>query len=89
MNLIAVIIACWQAISIRNVKVGNELLQLNDPRELGFAIGVFGQSFFTGVPLVVVVRTTPLAFYLVSTIIVFLLSTFSMSLVFIPKILAQ
>ena len=88
-SLIAVIIACWQAISIRNVRVGNELLQLNDPRELGFAIGVFGQTFFTGIPLLVVVRKTPLALYLVSTILVFLLSTFSVSLVFIPKILAQ
>ena len=88
-SLIAVIIACWQAISIRNVKVGNDLLQLNDPRELGFAIGVFGQTFFTGIPLVVVVRETPLAFYLVSTILVFLLSTFSVALVFMPKILAQ
>ena len=87
--LIALIIACWQAISIRNVKVGNDLLQLHDPQELGFAIGVFGQTFFTGIPLLVAARKTPLAYYIVSTILVFLLSTFSVSLVFIPKILAQ
>jgi hypothetical protein len=88
-HVAAVIVACWQAIAIRNVKVGNAFLQLNDPRYTSLAIGSLAQGFCTGMPMALVVRTLPLAHYLVTTVILSLLSVVCLSFVFIPRILAQ
>jgi hypothetical protein len=88
-HVAAIIFACWQAIAIRNVKVGNAFLQLNDPRYTSLAIGSLAQGFCTGMPMVLVVRTLPLAHYLVTTVIISLLSVVCLSFVFIPRMLAQ
>jgi len=47
------------------------------------------QGFLSGIPIVVVVRHEPRAFYLVVTLMIFLLSMVLLWLVFLPKMLLQ
>jgi competence protein ComGC len=75
------VIACYQAFQARDIKS-----EFSEATYIGLAVFSMSQAFLTGIPIVVVVREIPQAFYLVLTFLVFLLCTVILLLIFLPKI---
>jgi hypothetical protein len=78
------VIACWQAFQARDIKS-----EFSEATYIGLAVFSMSQAFLTGIPIVVVVREIPQAFYLVLTFLIFLLCTVILLLIFLPKIFKQ
>lgn len=79
-NLSIVAIACWQAFEARSIKS-----EFSEAKYIGIAMFSVFQAFLTGIPVVIVARESPQAYYLVLTSMIFLLSMVLLSLIFIPK----
>jgi hypothetical protein len=78
------VIACWQAFQARDIKS-----EFSEATYIGLAVFSMSQAFLTGIPIVVVVREIPQAFYLVLTFLIFLLCTVILLLIFMPKVFKQ
>lgn len=81
-NFGLVSLACWQAIEARDVA-----LEFSESKYIGLTVGSLFQAFLTGIPLVVVVRDQPHAYYTVLSTIFILLCSVVLMLIFLPKIL--
>ena len=82
LNFIVVAFACIQAHQTRNVKS-----VFSEAKYIGLTVTTLFQAFSTGIPVVVVVRNMPEAFYLVLTIMIFVLCMAILLLIFLPKVL--
>ena len=82
LNFIVVAFACVQAHQARDVKS-----VFSESKYLGLTVTTLFQAFCTGIPVVVVVRNMPEAFYLVLTIVIFVLCMAILLLIFLPKVL--
>jgi hypothetical protein len=76
--------SCWQAFHARNI-----VSEYSEARYIGLTVGSLCQAFLTGVPVVVVVREMPRAYYIVLSLTIFLLSMAVLGLIFCPKIMIQ
>jgi len=81
-NFAVLVFACVQAYQGRYIKS-----DFSESSYIGLAVFSMAQAFLTGIPLVVVVRDVPQAFYLVLTFLIFILCMTILSLIFIPKFL--
>lgn len=79
-NLSVVVIASWQAFEARTIKS-----EFAEAKYIGLAMFSLFQAFFTGIPVVLVVRDSPQAYYLVVSLMIFLLSMAILFLIFLPK----
>jgi len=80
-NLCPVIFANVQAYKARNIHT-----EYSESRFIAMVNGSLLQAWFTGIPLLVMVRDNPSAFFVVATIILFLTSLAILLLIFVPKI---
>ena len=80
-NLSILAIACWQAFVTRDIPS-----YFSESRSIGLSLASILQTFLTGVPVVVVVRDMPIAFYLVLTFVIFALSAALLIFIFGSKI---
>ena len=83
-NFSVVAIACWQAIQARNIKS-----EFSESKYIGLTVASLFQAFLTGIPVAAVVRDNPRAFYVVLSLIIFLLSMVVLLLIFLPKMTMQ
>lgn len=83
-NLGVVAIACWQAYQARAIKS-----EFSEAKYIALAVFSLFQAFFTGVPVLVVVRKMPEAYYILLTMMIFILSMAILCLIFLPKISIQ
>ena len=81
MNVSVVAVACWQAVQTRNIES-----EFSEAKYIGLAVASLFQGFCTGIPVVVVVMDLPRAYYMVLTIVIFLLCMTVLLLIFLPKI---
>ena len=84
LNLSVVIVAGWLAYRARGITS-----EFSESKYIGLAVFSLFQAFLTGLPVSVVVREQPQAFYLILTSMIFLLCTVVLSLIFLPKIFKQ
>jgi len=83
-NLGVVAIACWQAVQARNITS-----EFSESLYIGLSVFSLFQAFLTGIPVTVVVKDMPEAFYVVLTIMVFLLCMAILLLIFLPKMFME
>jgi gamma-aminobutyric acid type B receptor len=83
-NFSVIAIACYQAVQARNIES-----EFAEAKYIGLAVTSLFQAFVTGVPVVVVVRDMPKAYYLVLTLMIFLVCVAVLALIFIPKVLME
>jgi ABC-type sugar transport system substrate-binding protein len=81
-NLIAVAISCWQAFRARNIAS-----EFSEAKYIGLSVGSMTQAFLTGIPVVVVVKHIPRTYYVVLTLMIYILSMTVLLLIFLPKIM--
>ncbi|CAJ1968712.1 unnamed protein product [Cylindrotheca closterium] len=75
------VIACWQAVAARDIKS-----EFAEAKWIGWTMFSLAQGFLTGIPIVVVTKDIPEAFYLTLTFLTFALCTVVLLLIFVPKI---
>ena len=80
LNFAAVLMSCWQAFQARHI-----IPEFSEATYIGLTVASLGQAFLTGIPVVVLVRDMPRAYYLVLSLIVFLLSVAVLGFIFGPK----
>jgi hypothetical protein len=80
-NFAVVAIACWQAFEGRNISS-----EFAESKYIGLSVASLFQAFLTGLPIVVIVKDDPRAFYLVLVLMIFVLSEVILLLIFLPKI---
>jgi ABC-type sugar transport system substrate-binding protein len=83
-NFSVVAIACWQAFQARDIKS-----EFSESKYIGSAMSSLFQGFLTGIPILVIVKDTPKAFYIVLTLTIFLLCMAVLLLIFLPKVVLQ
>ena len=83
-NFFVLVIASWQAIKARNLKS-----EFSEAKYVGLAVGGLFQAFLTGIPVVVVAKGQPSAYYLILTMVIFLVCEGLLILIFVPKIWLQ
>lgn len=83
-NLSAVGVACWQAYEAKGIKS-----EFSEAKYIGLTVFSLFQAFVMGIPVVAIVRNMPQAFYLVFSIMIFLLCMAILLLIFLPKMLMQ
>ena len=83
-NFSVVALSCWQAVEARDIQS-----EFAETKYIGLAVASLFQAFLTGIPVIVVVRDMPQAYYLMMSVMVFLLSMVLLWLIFLPKILMQ
>jgi gamma-aminobutyric acid type B receptor len=83
-NLSVVATACWQAWQARYIES-----EFSEAKYIGLTVASLFQGFITGIPVVVVVRDMPKAFYLLLSIVIFLLCMVVLLLIFLPKMFMQ
>jgi len=83
-NLTVILTACWQAVQARNIQS-----EFAETKYIGLAVASLLQAFLTGIPVIVVVRDMPQAYYLVMSVMIFLLSMVLLWLIFLPKMMTQ
>ena len=81
-NMGVVAVASFQAYRARHIES-----EFSESKYIGMAISFLFQGFVTGIPVVVIVRDMPEAFYLVLTLEIFLLSMAVLVVIFVPKAL--
>ena len=74
--------SCWQAVHARHLKS-----EFSEATYIGLTVASLCQGFLTGIPVVVVVRDMPRAYYVVLSLTIFLLSMAVLGLIFVPKML--
>jgi hypothetical protein len=79
-NFAVVAIACWQAFKGRNITS-----EFAESKYIGLSVASLFQAFLTGLPIVVIVKDAPKAFYLVLVLMIFVLSEVILLLIFLPK----
>ena len=79
-NLLSLAIACWQAYKARSIQS-----EFSEAKFIGLTVSSMFQAFLTGIPIVVVVRDMPEAYYLVMTFMIFVLCMAVLLLIFLPK----
>ena len=80
-NFLGVLVVSYQAYSLYN-----HSSPLDELQYIGWTAAALLQGFLTGIPLVVVVREVPRAFYSVMTMTLFALTCVILGLLFVPKI---
>ena len=80
-NLSVLVVASKQAYNARNIKS-----EFAESSYIALAVFSLAQAFCTGLPVVVVVKDDPQAFYVVLTCVLFVLSMAILLLIFLPKI---
>ena len=65
------------------------MLEFAEAKYIGLAVGSMMQAFLTGIPCVTIVRDNPKAFYLVLTLVIFILCMIILLLIFVPKVSIQ
>jgi hypothetical protein len=83
-NFCVIAIACFQAVKARNIQS-----EFSEATYIGLCMCTLCQAYLSGIPIVVVVRDIPKAFYLVLTVLILLLCMTILLLVFLPKVLLQ
>jgi gamma-aminobutyric acid type B receptor len=83
-NLSVVATACWQAWQARNIQS-----EFSEAKYIGLAMVSLFQAFLTGIPVVVVVRDMPRAYYVVLSLMIFVLCMAVLLLIFLPKMFIQ
>ena len=84
LNFFAVALACWQAFQARDIES-----EFSEAKYIGLTMASLFQAFLTGIPVVVVVRDIPRSYYVVLSLIIFLLCFAILFLIFLPKIFIQ
>jgi 7 transmembrane sweet-taste receptor of 3 GCPR/Periplasmic binding protein domain len=84
LNFIVLCMACYQAIQARFITS-----EFSEAKYIGLAVGSMMQAFLTGIPCVAIVRDNPKAFYLVLTLVIFILCMLILLLIFVPKVSIQ
>mmetsp|Transcript_30664 Transcript_30664/g.64052 ORF Transcript_30664/g.64052 Transcript_30664/m.64052 type:complete len:796 (-) Transcript_30664:641-3028(-) len=84
LNFLVVVISCWQALEAKDIQS-----EFSESKYIGLAVASLFQGFLTGIPVIVVVRDEPKAYYLIVTLMIFLLSMVLLWLIFLPKIMMQ
>jgi hypothetical protein len=79
-NFAVVCIAVWQAYRARDIQS-----EFAETKYIGLALSSIAQGFLTGVPILVIVKDEPPAFYVVLTLMLFLLCMAVLLLIFLPK----
>ena len=79
-NFLVLAIANWQAFSTRHI--GDEF---SESKFIALAMASLLQTFVISMPVLFIVRTSPRAFYLVLSFMIFLISTTLLLLIFGPK----
>jgi len=79
-----IVIATWQAFATRRIES-----EFAESKFILMTTASLFQAFLTGIPVAAVVKDDPQAYYLVTTLMVFLLSEVILSLIFIPKMLLE
>jgi hypothetical protein len=77
-------IACFQAIKAKGIQA-----EFSEATYIGLCMFTLCQAYLSGIPIVVVVRDIPKAFYLVLTFLILLLCMTILLFLFLPKILLQ
>jgi hypothetical protein len=77
-------IACFQAIKAKDIQA-----EFSEATYIGLCMFTLCQAYLSGIPIVVVVRDIPKAFYLVLAFLILLLCMTILLLLFLPKILLQ
>lgn len=77
-------IACFQAIRARGIEA-----EFSEATYIGLSMFTLCQACLSGIPIVVVVRNIPKAFYLVLTFLLLLLCTVILFLIFLPMMVLQ
>jgi competence protein ComGC len=81
-NMVVLGIACWQAFEGRNIESA-----FSESRYIGYSVASLFQAFLTGLPISVIVKDDPRAFYLVLMLMIFVLSEGILLLIFLPKMI--
>jgi hypothetical protein len=81
-NFAGVAIAAWQAYRTRDIED-----EFSEAKYIGLAICTMLQAFLTGIPVIAVVKDMPQAYYIVLTMIIFILCLSWLLLIFLPKML--
>ena len=84
LNFSVVVFASWQAHRARELES-----VFSESRYIALTVFSLFQAFCTGIPVVVVVKDQPEAFYLVMTIMIFVLCMAILLLIFLPKVFMQ
>ena len=79
-NFSVVAIACWQAFESRNIES-----EFAESKYIALSVASLFQAFLTGFPIVFIVKDDPKAYYLVLTLMIFVLSEAILLLIFCPK----
>lgn len=82
MNFLLICFAGWQALQARDIRS-----EFSESKYIGLTVGSLFQAFLTGIPAVVVVRDLPQAFYVVLSVVIFILCMVVLLLIFLPKML--
>jgi hypothetical protein len=77
-------VACWQAFEARDIEC-----EFAEAKYIALAVFSMSQGFLTGIPIVAVAKDIPEAFYLILTILLFVVCMVVLLLIFLPKILMQ
>jgi hypothetical protein len=78
------VIACWQAFQARDIKS-----EFTEAKYIGLTVFSISQAFLTGIPIVALVRDIPETFYVVLTLLIFVLCMVILLLIFLPKFLME
>jgi gamma-aminobutyric acid type B receptor len=79
-NFMVLGIACWQAFEARFIQSA-----FSESKYIGLSVASLLQAFLTGLPILAIVRDEPRAFYMVLTLMVFVLSESILLMIFLPK----
>jgi len=82
LNFAVVAVACYQAHQARDVQA-----VFSEAKYITLTVTSLFQAFSTGIPVVVVVRDLPVSYYLVLTIMIFVLCMGILALIFLPKVM--
>ncbi|GAX23840.1 gamma-aminobutyric acid type B receptor [Fistulifera solaris] len=83
-NWSVIVIACYQAYEARSIKS-----EFSEAKYIGLALFSLFQAFITGIPVLVIVRDSPQAYYISLSLMITLLSLAVLVLIFVPKIMMQ
>ena len=74
--------ANWYSYRTRNVQ-----MEFAESKYIAIAMGSMLQAFLTGIPILIIVRELPKAFYLTLVFIIFITATAILLVIFIPKLI--
>jgi gamma-aminobutyric acid type B receptor len=83
-NVGVIATACYQAFQAWDIQ-----LEFSESTYIAIAVASLFQAFVTGIPVVAVVKDMPTAYYLLLSLMIFLVSMAILLLIFLPKIILQ